>query len=79
MRFHLPAFMTTELLFPKTSTDSALFTLTNVFSQWQVARFSLLDAVQRQAVIHFLEYYAAQPDYEFERASIERALLEFWS
>lgn len=74
MRFHLPAYLRAELL------DEYGFGM--AFPLTQVGDFeryySALNSSQRQAVRQFLLLIRDDPDYEFDRPHIERALTDYW-
>lgn len=76
MRFHLPAYMTAEL---RGEYDFGMsFSLTNLDTHGRTC-FTALSAVQRQAVREFLLFLREDPDYQFDRADIDRALETFWT
>jgi hypothetical protein len=74
MRFHLPAYMTAEL--------RGEYGFGLAFSLTQVGDYgcyySALDPIQRQAVRRFLLFLLDDPEYEFDRPHIERALEDYW-
>ena len=75
MRFHLPAFLISEL---DEEYGSVLFSLTQL-DDYKRAMFEALDQEQRRAVTLFLEYCLSQEVYSFEHTEIEIALREYWS
>jgi len=75
MLFHIPAFITAELN-DKLNTGP-IYPLTSLaISNPDI--FKLLNVSQKRCVVMFLEWCAAQPDYDFEKPDIERALQEYW-
>ena len=76
MRFHLPAYMIAELLGEYHFGMS--FSLTYRGSHTD-AQFSLLSQSQRTVVREFLELLYDDPEYEFDRAEIERSLRGRWA
>lgn len=75
VRFHLPAFMLAELA---GEFDFDLcFHL--VYSTDPAARFAFLDQDQRIAVRSFLELIRDEPDMQFHKEHIDRALDGYWS
>jgi hypothetical protein len=74
MRFHLPAYMIAEL--------RGEYGFGMAFSLTQVGDFeryySALNSQQRHAVRQFLLFLLNDPDYDFDRAHIERALNDYW-
>ena len=76
MRFHLPAFMIAEIKDEYKFGLSFPFTMLSDYSKSQ---FSLLTKNQRDAVKLFLEYLLEQPNYEFEKPDIEKAIENYWS
>lgn len=75
MRFHLPAYLIGDL--EGTLDQDALFHLTYI-CQGAESRFALLSAAQRDAVRELLLLRLADPNYEFDRPSIEMALESYW-
>jgi len=76
MRFHLPAYLLADLA-GKLQTACVLFHLTYTENEAQ-SRFQLLSPQQRAAVREFLLLRLADPLYEFDHPSIERALQGNW-
>lgn len=75
MRFHLPAFLLADL-----RGDYGMgmaFRLTHRWENFEI-QFSLLSPEQRRAVRHYLLYIADDPDYQFDRPEILRALNDYW-
>jgi hypothetical protein len=76
MRFHLPAHLIADL---KGEYGFGMaFCLTHL-SDYKEQQFALLTATQRKVVREYLRFILEEPDYEFERPDVERALLGFWS
>lgn len=74
MRFHLPAYLIAELNGDyKNDTAFALTHSTLIEEQ-----FALLNDAQRSAVRGFLQFIVCEPDYEFYREDIQRALERYW-
>jgi hypothetical protein len=74
MRFHLPAYLLADL-----RDDSGIdldFSLTQTINY---DRFSLLSDIQRRAVRSFLLHLLDDPDYQFGRPQIIRALDDYWT
>ena len=75
MRFHLPAYMTAEL--------RGEYNFGMAFSLTQVDDYdyyySALDSAQRQVVRQFLLFLLDDPEYNFDRSHIERALEDYWT
>ena len=81
MRFHLPAFMLAELRGEFNQT--VIYPLTGVCNDEKLSgfckkKFTMLDAKQRMAVREFLLHVKDDPNYEFDRPHIEKALQEYW-
>lgn len=76
MRFHLPAFMIAEIKGEYRFGMS--FALTHL-SDYTKSQFLLLNEIQRKAVKLFLEYLITDPNYEFEKPIIDRAIKDYWS
>ena len=76
MRFHIPAFLLAEL--EGTLGNGVMFNLTEL-SDYGRSQFSALNSAQRTAIRQFLLIFKDDPDFEFERPSIERALTEYWT
>ncbi|RYD61323.1 MAG: hypothetical protein EOP83_17295 [Verrucomicrobiaceae bacterium] len=76
MRFHLPAYLIADLM--GEYGFGMDFDLTHL-SDHKVEQFALLSAAQRAAVRDYLRFIFEEPDYEFGRPHIERALVGFWS
>ena len=75
MRFHLPAFMLSEI--KREYKFGMSFPLTNL-SDYSRSQFALLSANQREAVKLFLTYLLEDPNYEFEKPEIQRAIDNYW-
>lgn len=75
MRFHIPAFLLAEL--EGTLSNGVMFNLTEL-SDYHRSQFSALNSAQRTAIRQFLLIFRDDPEFEFERPSIERALTEYW-
>lgn len=76
MRFHLPAFLLAELR------GEFCFGMTFCLTancQHSTAQFALLSADQRAAVRAFLLHIVDEPDQEFRRTDIIRALSDSWN
>lgn len=71
MRFHLPAYMTAEL---RGEYNFGMAWLSDYEDM-----YSALDPNQRQAVRQFLLFLLGDPEYEFDRPEIERALAHYWT
>ena len=76
MRFHLPAFLLAEL--NETLSHGVLFNLTDL-NDYGRSQFAVLSTAQRKAVREFLLLFKDDPNCEFERPVIERALADFWT
>jgi hypothetical protein len=75
MLFHIPAFITAELN-DKLNTGP-IYPLTSLaISNPDI--FKLLNVSQKRCVVMFLEWCASQPEYDFDKSDIERALQEYW-
>ncbi len=78
MRFHLPAYLIADLQGAlKTPEADILFHLA-YFEHGAMSRFEKLSVAQRNAVREFLVLRLSDPEYEFQRPVIERALREYW-
>jgi hypothetical protein len=75
MRFHLPAFLIAEL--EGTLGVSTVFHLTQL-DDWARGKLVSLSETQREAIREFLLFIVDEPDYEFDRPNIRRALGEYW-
>ena len=73
MRFCLPAFLIADL--EGTFIIDVVFTLT----QTGYEQFALLNDQQIAAVRNYLRFLESEPDYEFDRAHIQKALQEYWA
>jgi hypothetical protein len=73
MRFCLPAFLIADL--DGTYINDVVFTLT----QTGYEQFALLNDQQIAAVRNYLRFLESEPDYEFDRAHIQKALQEYWA
>ena len=76
MRFHLPAFICSEL---KGEFGEGLDITLSGLNDWNRPKFGLLSSQQQSAVSTFLEFLAQDADSEFSRESIERDLVEYWT
>jgi len=76
MRFHLPAFMICEL--KGEYRFGMAFALTHL-SDYTKTQFELLTTKQREVVKLFLEYLSNDPNYEFEKTTIEAAIKSYWA
>jgi hypothetical protein len=74
MRFHLPAYMIAEL---EGRYDYDLAS-TIAYSTTDDERYLLLNDAQVAAVRDFLRFCRDQPEYEFQRESIQLALTNYW-
>jgi hypothetical protein len=75
MRFHLPAYLIAELHGVDCGT---VFSLTRL-GDYGASQFELLNGAQRDAVRAFLLYIREDPDYEYERKRIDKALASYWT
>ncbi len=75
MRFHLPAFMICEI--KGEYRFGMAFALTHL-SDYTKTQFALLTTKQREVIKLFLEYLANDPNYEFEKPTIEAAIKSYW-
>lgn len=75
MRFHLPAFMVCEL--KGEYRFGMAFALTHL-SDYTKKQFSLLNQSQRKVVKLFLEYLLQDPNYDFEKPTIQAAIDNYW-
>lgn len=76
MLFHIPAFILAEI--NGESNCGSIYHL----SQMVITNpelFALFDGRQKKAVTLFLEWCVLQPQYEFEKPHIQRAIHEFWN
>lgn len=76
MRFHLPAYLVTDL--EGTLNQDTIFHLV-YFEHGALSRFEKLSDTQRLAVREFLLLRLSDPNREFVRPMIERALSEYWT
>lgn len=76
MRFYLPAFLLADL--KGLYNYGMAFCLTELGGHHR-RQFMLLSPAQRDAVRAFLLYIYADPDYQFDRPRIRRALNTYWS
>ena len=76
MRFHLPAFLIADL--EGTFDQDVVFNLT-YFEHDAMSCFAILSDSQRNAVREFLLLRLSDPNCEFERPMIEKALSEYWT
>ena len=76
MRFHLPAFMIAningEYIF------DMVFILTHL-SDYSKSQFELLSKKQREAITLFLQQLLEEPNYDFEKPQITRAIEDYWT
>ena len=83
MRFHLGSFLLAAM--DEEYGNSLIFSLTfmdddnNSHRAHSINQFSLLDLDQRKVIGSFLRYCRDDPEYDFERISIEKALAGYWS
>jgi hypothetical protein len=75
MRFHLPAFLIADLRGDYRM--GMAFRLTHSWENFEM-QFSLLSSNQRRAVRSYLLHIVDDPDYQFDRPSILRALDDYW-
>lgn len=75
MRFHLPAYLIADL------NDEYGFGMATTLTQYGILsdQFSLLNTEQRAAVRAYLQFIENEPEYEFDREHIQRALTGYWS
>ncbi len=85
MRFHLPAFIISEINNPGESNANVIFhLLAPVYNKelrlqkHSKEQFSLFNQKQRQAVRLFLQYCLDVLDYEYDVPLIKKALDEYW-
>ncbi|MGF1601231.1 MAG: DUF6714 family protein [Thermosynechococcaceae cyanobacterium] len=76
MRFHLPAYLITDL--QGAYHFDLIFCLTHL-NDYRISQFALLSEAQRSAVRVFLLHIAKQPDSDFDRPHITLALNEYWT
>jgi hypothetical protein len=76
MRFHLPAYLLADL--EGAMAGDVIFHCAHSYPG-AMSRFDRLDERQRNAVREFLLLRVADPDREFERPMIEKALAEYWT
>ena len=76
MRFHLPAFLIADL--EGTFVQEVVFHLT-CFEHDAMDRFAELSTTQRHSVREFLLLRLRDPNCEFERPMIQKALDEYWT
>jgi hypothetical protein len=74
MRFHLPAYLIADLQGAYNFGMACCLTQSHDFD----GHFGLLSGAQRAAVREFLLHISKEPDYEFDRPHIIRALNEYW-
>lgn len=75
MRFHLPAFLIADIHGTYNCGMAFCLTQSHDYDHY----FRLLSDAQRRAVRQFLLHIAEQPDYEFDRPHIVRALDDYWT
>ncbi|HBY85596.1 MAG TPA: hypothetical protein DEO86_06950 [Colwellia sp.] len=75
MLFHIPAFILAELN-GKLNIGPILPLTSLAISNPDI--FKLLNVNQKRCVVMFLEWCAAQHEYDFDKSDIERALHEYW-
>jgi hypothetical protein len=73
MRFHLPAFLLTDMR------EDHTIDLVNTLTTGSPERFALLTAPQRAVVRKYLQFLAEEEWYESDRAKIHAALAGYWS
>lgn len=78
MRFHLPAFLSAELRGDFWMGTAFTLTYSVTHDDRDAKRFSLLNNVQRAAVRSFLLFLLDDPESEFDRQDILKALDEYW-
>jgi hypothetical protein len=76
MRFHLAAFLIAEL--ESRADVGCVFHLTHL-DDYAKSKLTALSREQTKAVREFLLFLRDLPDYEFDRAQIERALSDYWT
>lgn len=76
MRFHLPAYLIADL--QGLYRFSVAFSLTQL-NDYLKSRFVLFSPAQRGAVRAYLLHMLDDPEYEFERPHVLRALDEYWT
>jgi hypothetical protein len=76
MRFHLPAFLLAEL--NGTLSEGITFTLT-MMNDYRMKQFAVLSAAQRKSIRESLLIFKDDPDFEYERPTIESALADYWT
>ena len=76
MRFHLPGYMTAELLGDYYM--GAVSNLTHLDAHGR-SYFAALNAAQRLVVREFLQFVREDLEYESDVRNIDRALTEFWT
>jgi hypothetical protein len=75
MRFHLPAYLLADLRDDYGFGMAFCLTQTSDYDRY----FSLLSDAQRRAVRAFLLHILDEPDYQFDRPHIIRALDDYWT
>ena len=75
MRFHLPAYLIADLR--GEYNFGMAFNLTHM-SDHCITQFELLNPEQRQCVRTFLVHIMDDPDYQFDRDDIQKALDSYW-
>lgn len=75
MRFHLPAFIILEL--NHECNEGVIFHLVFQY-KFNREKYNILNLEQKRAVATFLEWCFMQPNYEFDKPHIQRAIEEFW-
>lgn len=73
MKFHLPAFMISEIK------GEYRFGMSFALTHHTESKFELLTKKQKEVVKLFLEYLLENPDYEFEKTDIKTAIENYWS
>ena len=76
MRFHLPAFLIADL---KGEYQFGMDDHLAHMSDLSISQFASLTTAQRSAVRAFLFHIMDDPDYQFGRVEIEKALQEYWT
>lgn len=74
MRFHLPAYIIASL---RGEVDDPIFHLVHL-DEYATSKLTSLSDLQRMSIISYLKFCLERDEYEFEHASIEKALDEYW-
>jgi hypothetical protein len=75
MRFHLPAFIISNI---ENKVDDCIFHLTQD-SEYTKSKFIALNEFQKGAVVSYLTWCLSKEDYEFYHEDIKNALKNIWS